>query len=148
MKILFSTVLLIALIMMQTVISYAADPIQKKPSADSRTLQLQDMLVLMLLPYIQKDISPEYSKVLAVPGSPDVYPYFVDVVETRRENGFRGYQLCITIHVHPTVGPHISVGEDMMSYQISAGGVRLVHYKHLRGPRAADFPPNYQYLLR
>ncbi|GMK40814.1 hypothetical protein PCCS19_38700 [Paenibacillus sp. CCS19] len=85
---------------------------------------------MQLLPYMELKLTEEYSKVLSILGSPDVYPYFVDVIEKKRANGFRGFTLWITLRVHPTVGPHISVGEDQFTYQISPEGVRLFHYRH------------------
>lgn len=120
----------------------------KKPLEDSRELQLQDMLMLLLLPHMQQKLAEVYSTVLAGPGSPDVYPYFVDVMRTERVNGFRGFDLLITLDVHPTVGPHIPVGQDVFTYRISAYGVELKRFQHLKGPNKEDFPPNYLDLLR
>lgn len=50
-----------------------------------------------------------------------VYPYFVDVVKSQRMNEFRGFILQITLEVTPTVGPHISVGKDRITLEVSAG---------------------------
>lgn len=63
-------------------------------------------------------------------------------------NGFRGFNLLIALKVIPTVGPHIPVGEDIFTYQISAEGVKLENFEHVKGPNKADFPPNYADLLK
>ncbi|WP_239551446.1 DUF3888 domain-containing protein [Paenibacillus elgii] len=81
-------------------------------------------------------------------GSPDIYPYFVDVKYIERINGFRGFDFFITLDVRPTVGPHIPVGEDVFTYRVSAAGVELKNFEHVRGPNKDDFPPNYKDLLK
>ncbi|WP_254639729.1 DUF3888 domain-containing protein [Cohnella sp. GbtcB17] len=118
----------------------------ESPNKDSRELQLQDMLVLLLLPQMHEKLAGVYSNVLSV--SPDIYPYFVGVNQIVRTNGFRGFDFLITLDANPTVGPHISVGEDIFTYRISPFGVELKSFKHLKGPNKSDFPPNYQDLLK
>ena len=137
------------IICLMIVISFVTQPLcyatGKQPVEDSRELQLQDMLLLLLLPQMHEKLAEVYSGVLSE--SPDIYPYFVDVKQTERVSGFRGFDLLITLDVHPTVGPHISVGEDFFTYRISPSGVELENYEHIRGPNKNDFPPNYQDLL-
>lgn len=107
----------------------------------------QDMLMTFLSPYIDKKIAEIYAPLLRE--SPMVYPYFVDVTEVKRINGFRGFDFLITLNVYPTVGPHISVGEDTMTFRISSGPkVKLESFRHLKDPNKSDFPPNYQNILR
>jgi hypothetical protein len=144
-KVLICFVILLSMVGTQTTFCNA---VGKKPLEDSRELQLQDMLVLLLLPHMGEKLAEVYSDVFSVPGSPDIYPYFVAVTHTERVNGFRGFDFLITLDVHPTVGPHIPVGEDVFTYRISAAGVELKNFKHLRGPNKYDFPPNYQDLLK
>ncbi|MCM3627532.1 DUF3888 domain-containing protein [Paenibacillus glycanilyticus] len=118
-----------------------------KPEHDSRELQIQDMLVLQLLPNMHDKLADVYKDVLTV--NPEIYPYLVDVIKTDRVNGFRGFDLRITLQAVPTVGPHIPVGEDRFTYQISpVAHVKLLQLEHLKGPNKEDFPPNYQDLLR
>jgi hypothetical protein len=119
----------------------------KLPNQDSRELQFQDILLQFLLPYIHDKLAEVYSTELTV--TPDVYPYFIDVTHVERVNGFRGYQLQITLDIIPTVGPHISVGEDLITFEISPiVGVKLMKAVHLKGPDKKDFPPNYLDLLK
>jgi hypothetical protein len=144
-KVLICFVILLSMVGTQTTFCNA---VGKKPLEDSRELQLQDMLVLLLLPHMREKLAEVYSDVFSVPGSPDIYPYFVDVTHTERVNGFRGFDFLITLDARPTVGPHIPVGEDVFTYRISAAGVELKNFEHLRGPNKYDFPPNYQDLLK
>ena len=141
-------VIICCLILFSTLRMQLCNANDEKPLKDSRELQFQDMLVLQLLPQMREKLAEVYSDELTVTGSPDIYPYFVDVKDAKRVNGFRGFDFLITLDVHPTVGPHIPVGEDIFTYRISAAGVELKNFEHIRGPEKNDFPPNYQDLLR
>ncbi|MBP3965312.1 DUF3888 domain-containing protein [Paenibacillus lignilyticus] len=144
-KILLCVVLIMAVVLNQTSPTQAAAP--NKPSVDSKELQLQDMLVLLLLPDMTAKLAEVYAKDLVA--GPDLFPYMVDVTHVERIKGFRGFMFHITLHVYPTVGPHISVGEDLMTYQISAEpNIKLIRLVHLKGPDRTNFPPNYLDLLR
>ncbi|TCZ80750.1 DUF3888 domain-containing protein [Paenibacillus albiflavus] len=116
---------------------------------DSNELMFQDMLMLFLLPHIDKKIDEIYSNLLNY--SPEVYPYFVNVTNVRRVNGFRGFHFIITLEVTPTVGPHIPVGKDLLTFDISpmnSNNVKLLEWKHLKDPKESDFPPNWKNVLR
>ncbi|WP_246627235.1 DUF3888 domain-containing protein [Paenibacillus solanacearum] len=145
MRVLICIAMLISMVGIQ---SSFCNAVVQKPLEDSRELQLQDMLVMFLLPHMREKLAVVYSDVLSAPGGPDIYPYFVDVKHIERVNGFRGFDFLITLFAFPTVGPHIPVGEDVFTYQISAAGVRLIHFEHLKGPNKDDFPPNYKDLLK
>ncbi|MGN7165490.1 DUF3888 domain-containing protein [Paenibacillus cellulositrophicus] len=116
------------------------------PNEDSRELQYQDMLMLFLLPYIEERLPDIYDPLLTV--TPMLYPYMAEVVEVRRANGFRGYSFICTIEVVPTVGPHIPVGKDRFTFEISVKNVKVIGIQHLKGPDKDHFPPNYADVLR
>ncbi|MFJ7737627.1 DUF3888 domain-containing protein [Lysinibacillus sp. NPDC097287] len=105
-----------------------------KPTQDSEELRLQDMLMNMLYPYIQKDLHNIYYPKITNDFSPQVTPWKIEVIETRRVNGFRGFKLEITFYIEPTDGGHwISVGKDRMTYEISFGPeVKLINHTHLK----------------
>ncbi|QHT64155.1 DUF3888 domain-containing protein [Paenibacillus lycopersici] len=105
------------------------------------------MLLLLLLPHMEHELAKGYADVLKSP--PMLYPYYVDVVNTERLNGFRGFSLRIVLDAVPTVGPHIAVGEDKFTFDISPiADVKLVRYEHVKGPDPSSFPPNYKDLLK
>ncbi|WP_407669603.1 DUF3888 domain-containing protein [Paenibacillus kobensis] len=96
-----------------------------------------------------KQIDKIYAGILTY--SPEVYPYFVDVIDMQRINGFRGYRFRLTLEVHPTVGPHIPVGTDILYFEISAKNtdyVKLWGWRHVKGPQLSDFPPNWKDVLK
>jgi len=122
--------------------------ISDKPQ-DTKELMYQDMLMLFLLPHINKKIDEIYSDILTVP--PVVYPYFVHVVDAKRTEGFRGYRFQITLEVVPVVGPHIPVGKDRITFDISPihhDNVRLIGWRHMEGPSASNIPPNWRDILK
>lgn len=124
-----------------------AETAYSSPKKDSTELQYQDMLMLFLLPQIDKAVSEHYSKSLKEP--PLVYPYFVDVMEIKRVNGFRGFHFIITLEAHPTVGPHITVGKDRLIFEVAptipGGMVKLVEYQHLE---THELPPHWQDIVK
>lgn len=111
-----------------------------KPTQDSEELRLQDMLMLMLTPYIQKDLISYYRPKILKDFAPHVTPWRIEVIETKRVNDFRGFILEITFEIEPTDGGHwIPIGRDRMTYQISAGPeVKLISHTHLK---TYEYPP-------
>ncbi|NQX67006.1 DUF3888 domain-containing protein [Paenibacillus alba] len=104
-------------------------------------MQLQDMLVLILLPHMKEKLAEVYSDVISI--LPVYYPYSVNVKSVERVAAFRGFDFLITIDAQPIVGPHVPIGEDVLTYRISPAGVELKNFEHLRGPDKDDFLPNY-----
>ncbi|WP_391122269.1 DUF3888 domain-containing protein [Psychrobacillus sp. L3] len=111
-----------------------------KPTQDSEELKLQDMLMNMLAPYIEKDLNNYYYPKILKDFSPAVTPWKIEVIETKRVNGFRGFALEITFEIEPTDGGHwIPVGKDRMTYEISYGPeVKLINHTHLK---TYKYPP-------
>ncbi|MGE7672829.1 DUF3888 domain-containing protein [Lysinibacillus sp. NPDC094403] len=105
-----------------------------KPTQDSEELRLQDMLMLMLTPYIEKDLNSYYYPKILKGFSPAVTPWKIEVIETSRVNGFRGFILQITFEIEPTDGGQwIPVGKDRMTYEISTSPkVKLINHTHLK----------------
>lgn len=121
-----------------------SEPVHNKPLSDSGELRVQDMLMNVLTPHINAAVQDYYRQFLLEP--PLVYPYFVHITGSERLNGFRGFRLSVTLDVTPVVGPHISVGEDRLTFEISAGPeVKLVHYTHLK---SYPLPPHWQYIVK
>lgn len=87
--------------------------------------------MIFLTPYIYDAVGDYYNpKILKI--KPVIEPWRIDVIETKRENGFRGLILLITLEVEPTIGQHVFVGKDRITYQISVGpSVKLVNHTHL-----------------
>ena len=111
-----------------------------KPTQDSEELRLQDMLMTMLTPYIEKDLNNFYYSKILKDFSPHITPWRIEVIETRRVNGFRGFKLEITFEIEPTDGGKwVPIGKDRMTYEITAGPtVKLINHTHLE---TYEYPP-------
>ncbi|SFS76134.1 DUF3888 domain-containing protein [Paenibacillus sp. BC26] len=105
----------------------------EKPTQDSEELRLQDMLMSFLSPYIGKDLNNYYYPKIFSTFSPAVAPWKIEVIETKRVNGFRGFIFEITFEIEPTDGGHwVPIGKDRMTYEISYGPrVKLINHTHL-----------------
>lgn len=112
----------------------ATTVLSAEPTKDSNELRLQDMLMLLLTPYIEKDLANYYYPKILRNFPPHVTPWKIEVIETKRVNGFRGFILQITFEIEPTDGGHwIPVGKDRMTYEISSGSeVKLINHTHLK----------------
>ncbi|WP_164472667.1 DUF3889 domain-containing protein [Cohnella candidum] len=116
---------------------------------ESQRYLCQDMLMLFLLPYIQEAVNQHYVKLLHE--LPLVYPYQVDVINAGRVDGGprdRGFHFYITLAVTPVVGPHISVGKDKITFEISPkfpNSVKLASFQHLE---THTLPQHWQDIVR
>jgi hypothetical protein len=111
-----------------------------KLTQDSEELRLQDMLMNLLTPYIEEDLNDYYTPKILKDFSPAVAPWKIEVIETRRVNGFRGFILEITFEIEPTDGGHwVPIGKDRMTYEISSEpSVKLINHTHLK---TYEIPP-------
>nr|WP_268926623.1 DUF3888 domain-containing protein [Neobacillus vireti] len=76
------------------------------------------MLMNMLAPYISEVLDNYYYPKILKDFSPAVDPWKIEVIETRRVNGFRGFILEATFDIEPTDGGHhVPVGKDRMTYR-------------------------------
>ncbi|SMQ81542.1 Protein of unknown function [Bacillus sp. OV166] len=105
-----------------------------KQTQDSEKLRLQDMLMNMLTPYIREDLQKYYYPKIFKDFGPQVSPWNIEVIETRRVNGFRGLLLEITFEIEPYDGEHhVRVGKDRMTYLVTFGPtVKLINHTHLK----------------
>lgn len=102
------------------------------PTQDSEELRLQDMLMNLLTPYIREVLDNYYRPNILKTFSPEITPWNIEVTETKRINGFRGFILEITFEIEPTAGHHVKVGKDRLTYRISYGpSVKLINHTHL-----------------
>lgn len=104
-----------------------------KPTQDSEQLRLQDMLMNLLTPYIRENLDKYYRPNIVKNFSPEIEPWKIEVIQTRRINGFRGLILEITFEIEPSTAHHVSIGRDRMTYRISYGPeVKLINHTHLK----------------
>ncbi|MBB3151697.1 hypothetical protein FHS16_001743 [Paenibacillus endophyticus] len=103
-----------------------------QPVEDSEELRLQDMLMNLLTPYISEVLDNYYRPNILKTFSPEITPWKIVVIETKRVTGFRGFKLEISFEIEPTAGHHVPVGKDRLTYRISYGpSVELINHTHL-----------------
>lgn len=116
------------------------------PPQDTKEMMINDILMLLLGPEIDKAVSDYYSEYLTE--TPLVYPYQVEIVNVERIGGFRTFHFIITLETTPVVGPHISVGKDRLTYEISPiipGQIKLKKFQHLE---THELPSHWQDIIK
>ena len=117
------------------------------PPQDTKEMMVNDILMLLLGPEIDKAVSDYYSKYLTY--SPLVYPYQVEIVNIERIGGFRTFHFLLTLETTPVVGPHISVGKDRLTFEIAPtiipNQIKLKKFEHLE---THELPPHWQDIIK
>ncbi|WP_458412521.1 DUF3888 domain-containing protein [Schinkia sp. CFF1] len=118
-----------------------------RPPQDTKEMMVNDIVMVLLGPEIDKAVSKYYSEYLTY--SPSVYPYQVEIVNIERIGGFRTFHLLITLETTPVVGPHISVGKDRLTFEISPtiipGQIKLKKFEHLE---THELPSHWQNIIK
>ncbi|WP_434062239.1 DUF3888 domain-containing protein [Clostridium aquiflavi] len=112
-----------------------------KSSEDSKEILYQDVVISLLIPYIQKEINNYYKEYLTE--LPIVFPYSVDVINVKREGG---YSIELELIVHPFVGPINIVGDDRIILKTGAfGTVEIKKFEHVK---SYLLPWNWQHIIK
>ena len=116
------------------------------PPKDTEEQIINDILMLLLGPEIDKAVSNYYSDYLVE--SPTVYPYQVEIVNVERMGEFRTFHFLIILEILPVVGAHNPVGKDRLTFEIAPtipDQVKLKKFEHLE---SYDVPPHLQNLIK
>ncbi|MEK4339109.1 DUF3888 domain-containing protein [Brevibacillus sp. FSL L8-0710] len=104
----------------------------------------QDVILTLLSPNIEKEIRRYYSKFLTEPST--FAPYYGTEMTIERPGGYRTFAFIVRVKTTPYIGPHISVGEDLITFSINGGGcVKVLEYKHLENH---ELPPHWKHIKR
>ena len=97
----------------------------------------REVLLTMLWPYVDMAITGHY-------GTENRYtvqtaPYVMEIVRIEQPERMIEYTYDVTIVVEPYANAHITIGEDLMTFEVSLTGIRLKNYQHNK-----DYPlPEY-----
>ncbi|MBC8061679.1 MAG: DUF3888 domain-containing protein [Clostridiaceae bacterium] len=105
----------------------------KKPPERSLEELYQDVFMMLLLPYIQKEVSNYYEKNTGY--SPSVDPWWIDILNIERPYGYRSFTFIMKLKVNPYLGAHNSIGVDHITIKISYDKVEIIKYEHIK-----DYP--------
>jgi hypothetical protein len=101
-----------------------------KQVEESRDILYQDVIITALAPTIDKAIEEYYRNVLTY--LPGYDSSFIKILNIERPNGYRTSHFIINIEVEPFIGPHITVGKDRISIDLSYPGYpKLLKFEHL-----------------
>ncbi len=105
----------------------------KKPPEKSIEELYQDVFMMMLLPYIQKEVDNYYEKNTGY--SPSVDPWMIDLLSIERPYGYRSFTFIMKLEVTPYLGAHNTIGVDHITIRVSYDKVEILKYEHIK-----DFP--------
>lgn len=114
-----------------------------QPTKDPEEELMMDLFLSVILPNIQTAVSNYYAEFLT--NDPLVYPYEIKILNMERLGQGHSFQFVVTVEVMPVVGPHISVGKDLVTLDVSPGNVALKEFKHLE---TYELPPNWQHIKK
>lgn len=114
-----------------------------KLNENSKEIIYRDVVLSLLIPYMQKEIDNYYKEYLTE--SPTIAPYSVDIISAKRKSGV-GYLIEIEVIAHPYVGPHDPVGDDRMIIETGAfGSVEIKKFEHIK---SYTLPWNWQHIIK
>ncbi len=97
---------------------------------ESQSILYQDVIITALTPTIQNAIDDYYKNVLSY--LPGYDSSFIKILNIERPNGDRTWHFIITIEIEPYIGPHITVGKDRISIDLSyPGQPEVLKFEHL-----------------
>lgn len=144
-KFTISLLLAISLIMTSPIDSFA-DNVPGPPKKSTEELY-HDLFLTFLGPHIDRAVADYYSKTLTE--DPIVYPYQINVMKAERVSHYRSFHFLVTLEVTPVIGPHISVGKDRITFEITPtinpDQVKLTKFNHLE---THELPPNWQHIVK
>jgi hypothetical protein len=112
----------------------------KQVEEKSQDILYQDVIITALAPTIDKAINEYYKNVLTyIPGYDSSS---IKILNIERPNGNRTLHFIINIEVKPFIGPHITVGKDRITIELSYPGTQvLTSFEHVE-----DYPLPERYM--
>lgn len=118
----------------------------KQPSKiveNSKEIICRDVIISLLVPYMQKEINNYYKEYLTE--LPIIFPYSVDIVNIEREGG-SGFLIKLEVIAHPFVGSMNTIGDDRMIIETGAfGSVEIKKFEHIK---SYPLPWNWQHIIK
>ncbi|MFJ7738403.1 DUF3888 domain-containing protein [Lysinibacillus sp. NPDC097287] len=124
-------------------ISSNAEENYYQPAKNSDEELMMDLFLSVILPNVQTAVSNYYAELLTY--DPLVYPYEIKILNMERLGQGHSFQFVVTLEVMPVVGPHISVGKDRITLDVSTGNVSVKEFKHIE---TYELPPNWQHIKK
>ena len=101
-----------------------------------------NLFVTMIYPYVEEAIADYYSEYMTYP--PGEAPYSYKFINIERTPGLN-YSYTLVLEVQPYVGPHLSVGQDRITFKIDLYGIEVEKFEHIKN---YELPPHYQDIIK
>jgi uncharacterized protein DUF3888 len=94
----------------------------------------QDVIITALSPTINMAIADYCKNILSI--SPFYNSSTIKILNIERPNGYRTWYFIVNMEVRPFVGPHLLVGKDRISIELSyPGHTNILSFEHIE-----DYP--------
>jgi len=101
---------------------------------EAQDILYEDVIITALVPTINAAIDDYYKTFLTE--SPLYDSTSINILDIERPNGYRTWHFIINIEVSPFIGPHITVGKDKISIDLSYPGIpEILKFEHIE-----DYP--------
>lgn len=122
---------LILIIVIITIRTSIVNTLAKQVNEDPQAILYQDVTITALTPTIIEAISDYYKNLYTAT------PFFdsstIKILNIERPNGNRTSYFIIKIEVRPFFGPHIPVGIDIITIELSYPGLQVLKkYEHVK----------------
>nr|WP_308742795.1 DUF3888 domain-containing protein [uncultured Anaerocolumna sp.] len=106
----------------------------KQAEEESQDILYQDVILTALSPTINTAIEDYYKNILTE--IPLYDSTSIKILNIERPNGYRTTYFIINIEIKPFIGPHITVGKDRISIELSyPGRTEMLSFEHVK-----DYP--------
>lgn len=136
------TTITILIVVVFTINNTYVNATAKQVEEESQDILYQDVIITALAPTIDKAIDEYYKNVFTY--LPGYDSSFIKILNIERPNGNRTSYFIINIEVRPFIGPHITVGKDRISIELSSPGIQEIQkFEHIED---YPLPDRYQHL--
>ncbi len=106
----------------------------KQVGEDSQDILYQDVIITALAPTIDTVVENYYKNILTE--TPFYDSSSIKILNIERPNGYGTWYFIINIEIRPFIGPHITVGKDRISIELSYPGLQeIISLEHVK-----DYP--------
>ncbi|KKO53473.1 DUF3888 domain-containing protein [Paenibacillus sp. DMB20] len=103
----------------------------------------KEVILTLLSPTINNEVQNYYKKYLTVPVS--LPPYAMKIIEINKPDTTNQYKFQLVIELNPYVGPHLGVGQDILTLTIDLDGITVDELKHIKDE---ELPPHWKHIKK
>ncbi len=141
-KIILVVTIFIFIVVVFSVKNSIVNTTAKQAEEESQDILYQDVIITALSPTINTAIEDYYKNILTE--TPLYDSSFIKILNIERPNGYRTWYFIINIEINPFIGPHIPVGKDRISIELSYPGLQeILSFEHVKD---YPLPEHYQNL--